>query len=84
MSIAIFSPRLYLLIGFLAGHTPLDIKGRASALLTKIVIPLVIIFHIATHRAGVFVIMLGMIVMMGVMLLVSRLQTRDPVQNLCF
>ncbi|WP_038906629.1 AEC family transporter [Dickeya oryzae] len=84
MSISILSPLLYLLMGFIAGHTPLEIKGRASALLTKFVIPLVIIFNIATHRAGVFVIMLGMIVMMGVMLLVSRLQTRDPVQNLCF
>ncbi|WP_020561210.1 AEC family transporter [Thiofilum flexile] len=84
MSLSLFAPLLYLLIGFGLGHTPFEIKGRASALLTKWVIPLVIIYNIATHRSGVFVIMLGMIVMMGIMLGLSRIFTRDPVQNLCF
>jgi len=84
MSISILAPLLYLLVGFVVGRTPLDIKGPASALLTKVVIPLVIILNIATHRSGVFTIMVGMITIMAVMLFVSRTQTNDPVQNLCF
>lgn len=84
MSIYIFAPLLYLLIGLVVGNTPIDIKGRASAVLTKFIIPLVIIFNITTHRPGVFSIMIGMMAMMGIMLLLSRSQTRDPVQNLCF
>lgn len=84
MSISIFAPLLYLLVGLVVGRAPFEIKGRASALLTKFVIPLVIIFNIATHRPGVFSIMVGMMVMMAILLLLSRTQTRDPVQNLCF
>lgn len=84
MSISLFAPLLYLLVGLGLGRTPFEIKGRASALLTKWVIPSVIIYNIATHRSGVFAIMLGMMAMMGLMLLLSRVFTRDPVQNLCF
>lgn len=84
MSISLFAPLLYLLVGLGLGRAPFEIKGRASALLTKWVIPSVIIYNIATHRSGVFAIMLGMIAMMGLMLLLSRVFTRDPVQNLCF
>src|SRR5262249_3094811 len=54
------------------------------AFLTKIVIPLVIIFNIATNLLGVFPIIAGMIVIMIFMLLISRAGTSDPVHNLCF
>ena len=84
MSITILAPLLYLLIGLGLGRIPFDIKGKASALLTKWVIPAVIIYNIATHRPGVFTIMLGMMAIMGSMLLLSRVFTKDPVQNLCF
>jgi len=84
MSISLFAPLVYLLVGIGLGQVPFEIKGRASALLTKWVIPSVIIYNIATHRVGVFAIMLGMIAMMGLMLLLSRVFTRDPVQTLCF
>lgn len=84
MSISIFAPLLYLLVGVIVGRAPFEIKNRASALLTQFVIPLVIIFNLATHRSGMFAIMAAMMAMMMVMLLLSRTQTRDPVQNLCF
>ncbi|WP_020559390.1 AEC family transporter [Thiofilum flexile] len=84
MSLYLFAPLIYLLIGFGLGRTRFEIKGRASALLTKWVIPLVLIYNIATHQPGVFVIMLGMVVMVAIMLLLSRAFTPDPVQNLCF
>jgi predicted permease len=44
----------------------------------------VIIYNIATHRAGVFPVMVGMIIIMGILLILSRLVSKDPVQNLCF
>ncbi|AXE32644.1 permease [Chromobacterium phragmitis] len=84
MSISLFAPLLYLLMGLGLGRTSFEIKGRASALLTKLVIPLVIIYNIATHRPGVFAVMAGMMVMMISLLLLSRIKTRDPVHNLCF
>lgn len=80
----IFSPLIYLLIGIGLAKTPYEIKNRASAFLTKIVIPLVIIFNIATNRPGVFFIMLGMIAIMSIMLLISRVSSQDPIQNLNF
>lgn len=84
MSISILAPLLYLSIGLLLGKTSFNIKEQASALLTKWVIPAVIVYNIATHRPGVFIIMLGIITMMMVMLLLSRRFTKDPVSNLCF
>lgn len=84
MSIFIFTPLAYLLIGLGLGRLPFDIKGRASTLLTQWVIPSVIIYNIATYRTGVFAIMIGMIIMMGLMVLLSRTITRDPIQTLCF
>jgi predicted permease len=78
------SPIIYLLLGLGLGKTSYEIKETASAFLTKIVIPLVIIFNIVTNRSGVFPIMLGMIAIMFVMLLISKASSRDPIQNLCF
>jgi len=83
-SLSLLAPLLYLAIGLGLGRVPFDIKGRASALLTRWIIPAVIVYNIATHRPGVFAIMLGMMVMVGLMLLLSRIFTQDPVQNLCF
>ncbi|POZ63321.1 permease [Chromobacterium alticapitis] len=84
MSISILSPLLYLMIGLGLGRAPFEIKSRASALLTKLVIPLVIIYNIATHRPGVFAVMAATMVMMLSLMLLSRLKTRDPVHALCF
>jgi len=78
------TPLIYLLLGLGLGKTSYEIKEKASSFLTKIVIPLVIIFNIATNRSGVFPILFGMIVIMTVMLLISRVSSRDPIQNLCF
>ena len=84
MSLSLFSPLLYLLLGLGIGRSPFEVKGIASAFLTKVVIPFVIIYNIATHKEGVFSIVIGMIVMMSIMLTLSRRMTRDPVENLCF
>jgi malate permease and related proteins len=82
MSVSIFLPLVYLVIGLCIGKAGIDIKGKASALLTKAIIPLVIIFNIATSRHGVVVVMVGTIIMMTIMLLLGRLFTRDPIENL--
>lgn len=80
----IFLPLIYLLIGFIVGKSPYDLKGKASYLLNRFVIPLVIIYNIATHQAGVFIIISASIIMMITMLLISRLFTGDPIKDLCF
>lgn len=84
MSISIFAPLLYLLIGLGLGRFSFSIKEKASALLTQWVIPFVIIYNIATNQADIFVIMIGMICMMTLMLSLSRIFTKDPVKNLSF
>lgn len=84
MSVSILSPLLYLLIGIALGRLRLAIKEPASASLTRVVIPLVIIYNIATYRPGVFAIIVGIVVIMATMLLFSRCVTRDALQSLCF
>jgi hypothetical protein len=77
-------PIIYVLIGLLIGKTSFEIKDRASAFLTKVVIPWVIIFNIATSNADVFAIIIGMMVIMSIMLGMCRIVSNDPIQNLCF
>lgn len=77
MPLSIFSPIIYLLFGLILGKFPIELKGRISMLLTKVVIPLVIIYNIATHQSGAFAIMLGIIIMMFLMLGLSRMVTGD-------
>ena len=84
LSFSILYPLFYLATGLAIGRTPLDIKARASALLTKIVIPFVIVYNIATARADVFMVIGWMAITMSAMLLISRFATKDPVRNLCF
>lgn len=80
----IFLPLIYLFTGFLLGKFNIDVKGKFSYLLTKLVIPLVIIHNIATYQPGVFIIILSSMIIMVTMILISRLVTKDPLQNLCF
>ena len=84
MSFKILLPFAYLFFGFLLGKTKLEVKGKASYVLTKIVITLVIIYNIATYRADVFILMAAMIIMRSCMLLISRFITKDTVKRLCF
>ena len=80
----IFTPLIYLAIGLMLGRVPYNIKAPASALLTKIIIPLVIIFNIITNRPGVYSVMFGMMIMMLTMLFIARFYSQDPIHNLCF
>ena len=84
MSLSMLSPLLYLAIGIFLGKHPLEIKGKIAKLLTMVIIPIVIVYNIATHKDGTFVIMFGMVAIMLILLLGSRRFTNDPVQNLCF
>ncbi len=81
---AIFFPLFYLLVGWLVGQTSWDIRTLASWLLTKLVIPLVIIFNIATHFRSMSGIIIATALIMLLLLAISRLFSRDPVINLCF
>ncbi|KQN46602.1 permease [Serratia sp. Leaf50] len=80
----IFLPLGYLLVGWLIGQTSWDIKTLASTLLTRLFIPLVIVFNIATHFSSMSGIIIATALAMLILLGVSRLFTRDPVLNLCF
>lgn len=84
MSLSIFTPLLYLLFGLLLGQTRLQLKGIASAFLTNVVIPLVIIYNLATYRSGLLAVVLGVMAIMAVMAAVGGAFTRDPIRNLCF
>ncbi|PHV01054.1 permease [Iodobacter sp. BJB302] len=84
MSISILFPFVYLMIGVILGRFSFEVKYRASALLTKTVIPFVIVFNIATYQSGVFIIMAGIVIIMLMMLVMIRIVNKDPVKNLCF
>ena len=84
MALKILLPFLYLGLGFLLGKTPIDIKTQAAYLLTRVIIPLIIIYNIATCRADLFVSIFAMIIMMTVMMYVSRLFSTDAIERLCF
>lgn len=84
MTVKILLPFLYLGLGFLVGKTPIDIKSQAAYLLTRVIIPLIIIYNIATCRADLFIIIFAMLVMMTVMMYVSRLFSADAIERLCF
>ncbi len=84
MSFSIFTPLLYLLFGLVLGRTRLQLKGIAAAFLTNVVIPLVIIYNLATYRSGLLAVVLGVVAIMAVMAAVGGALTRDPIRNLCF
>lgn len=84
MAVKILLPFLYLGLGFLLGKTPVDIKNRTAYLLTRIIIPLIIIYNIATCRADLFVIIFAMLIMMTAMMFISRLFSADAIEQLCF
>lgn len=84
MTFKILLPFLYLGIGFLLGKTPIDIKSQTAYLLTRIIIPMVIVYNIVTCRADLFIIIFAMIVMMTVMMYLSKLFSTDAVERLCF
>jgi len=84
MVVKIVLPFLYLGFGFLVGKTPIDIKNQTAYLLTRIIIPLIIIYNISTCRADLFVSIFAMIIMMTVMMYMSRLFSADAVEQLCF
>lgn len=84
MTLKIALPFLYLFLGFLVGKTRIDIKNQMAYLLTKIIIPLIIIYNIATCRADLFVSIFAMIIMMTIMMYVSRLFSADVIEQLCF
>lgn len=84
MPIKMLLPFVYLSIGFLVGKTPLEIKRQTSYILVKIIIPLVIIYNIATYRAEVFVLMAAMIAIICCMFFLSGFATNDIIKRLCF
>ena len=84
MALKIVLPFLYLGFGFVVGKTRIDIKNQTAYLLTRLVIPMVIIYNIATFHGDLFFIIAAMIVMLTSMMFLSRLFTSDAVERLCF
>ena len=84
MAVKIVLPFLYLGFGFLVGKAPIDIKKQTAYLLTRVIIPLIIIYNISTCRADLFVSIFAMIIMMTVMMYMSRLFSADAVEQICF
>ena len=88
MNYTIVFPVVYLVLGFAISKSGLErflnIRWYASALLTRLCIPIVIIYNISYHERGVFDIMIAMIATMAVMLFVCLKVTKDPIISICF
>jgi len=84
MHLTLAAPFFYLLIGFVFGHTKIDIKRLTSSFLSRIVIPFVIVYNILTCNLDLLVVIFATAIMMFILLFVSRFFTSDPVRNLCF
>jgi len=82
--VSIFFPLIYLFAGWLAGKTALDFKTGASWVLTRIAIPVVIVFNIATRFDSMSPIIIATALCMLVMMMVCQRLMRDPVKSLCF
>ncbi|MFB9087196.1 hypothetical protein ACFFW8_21310 [Erwinia tracheiphila] len=76
----IFVPLIYLFAGWLAGKTAWNFKTTASLILTRVAIPVVITFNIATRSGSMSTIIIVTAISMLVMLMVSRYVLRDPVK----
>ncbi len=81
---SIFFPLIYLFAGWLVGKTALDFKTTASWVLTRIAIPVVIIFNISTRFGSMSTIIVATAMCMLAMLVVCQRIMRDPVKSLCF
>lgn len=77
-------PLLYLFIGWGLGKTSWDIRSFASFFLTKIIIPIVIIFNISTQFKNMGNIIIATALIMLLMIAISRRLVKDPVMILCF
>ncbi|MFC0180573.1 permease [Thorsellia kenyensis] len=77
-------PFLYLIIGMFLSRMGVDFKKQASTLLSKIVIPLVIIYNIFASEHDFFVIIVASFLIMAFMLQLAKRLTKDPVEELCF
>lgn len=83
MSFSIALPLVYLFIGILIGKTPFrKIKGTFSVILSRWIIPFVIVYNITTYRDGMQYVMLWMIISMGLIILIGK-RVDNPVWNLC-
>ncbi|ROR11204.1 permease [Erwinia sp. JUb26] len=80
----IFLPLIYLLAGYAMGHTRWDIKALASLLLTRLIIPLVIIYNVSSYFHAMSGIIVVTALLMLILLSIGRRLSRDPVQHLCF
>ena len=81
---ALFLPLIYLLCGLIAGKLSWDAKPVLSLLLTKFIIPVVIIYNIATNFSNMGVVLITTIVVMSIMLLTGKFLRINPVSTLCF
>lgn len=85
----IILPLIYLVAGLTLALTLPEHRGRqlkewASALLTRWIIPAVIIYTVATSRPELFFVAASTMVMMLLGVLGAGRITRDPVQKLAF
>ncbi len=80
----LFLPLIYLLCGLIVGKLTWDAKPVLSLLLTKFIIPVVIIYNIATNFSNMGVVLITTIVVMSIMLLTGKFLRINPVSTLCF
>ncbi|SET01004.1 AEC family transporter [Thorsellia anophelis] len=84
MSITLLLPFLYLFSGMLLSRIRFDFKRPASTLLTRFVIPIVIIYNISASDPDFFLIIIASFVIMALMLQLAKRLSSDPVEELCF
>ncbi|WP_205960967.1 hypothetical protein [Pantoea rodasii] len=68
----IFLPLVYLMTGWLLGKTAWDFKSAASWILTRIAIPIVIIFNLSTRFDSMSTIIVATAISMIALLVVGR------------
>lgn len=77
-------PFIYLLVGILIGKRQLNVKTFSSLVLTKIVIPLIIIWNISLHLEEMaWVIALTMVSMLAIFAC-RHWMGKDAIRSLCF
>lgn len=84
MSITLLLPVVYLLIGMMLSRLRYDFKLPASTLLTRVIIPIVIIYNICASDPDFFIIIVASFIIMAIMLQIGKWLTTDPVEALCF
>jgi len=81
---SILYPFIYLLLGYLLGKTRLDLKNAFSLILTKLAIPVVIVWNVAMYADQITWIIISTLLITLLLFLISHAISKSAIQSLCF